>query len=87
MGSLYKLVQLIPALILVFVHHVPSRILVLSPSVYIIVSDHTGIIRRYHMHGNHLKIYVLLGITRTSLNNMKVRCVGRDEYVYEILCP
>jgi hypothetical protein len=34
------------------------------------------------MHGNPVRISILLGITRTSLNNVKVRCVGQDEYVY-----
>ena len=31
------------------------------------------------MHGNLVRIFILLGITRTSLNNVKVRCVGKDE--------
>ena len=79
---LLVLVQHVPARILVLVQHVPTRILVLVPSVYITVSDHTRIIRRYHIHGNSVRISILLGITRTSLNNVKVRCVGQDEFVY-----
>ena len=35
------------------------------------------------MYGNPVRISILLGITRTSLNNVKVRCVGKDEYVYD----
>ena len=76
------LVQHVPTHILVLVQHVPARILVLAPSVYITISDHTRIIRRYHIHGNPVRISILLGITRTSLNNVKVRCVGQDECVY-----
>ena len=79
---LLVLVQHVPARILVLVQHVPTRILVLVPSVYITVSDHTRIIRRYHIHGNPVRISILLGITRTSLNNVKVRCVGQDEFMY-----
>jgi len=57
--------------------------LVSAPAVYVTVSDRTCIIRRYHMHGNPMRIYILLGITRTSLNNAKVRCERKDEYVYK----
>ena len=35
------------------------------------------------MHGNLVRISILLGIIRTSLNNVKVRCVGKDEYIYD----
>ena len=86
-GSLHQRVQRVPTPILVLVQHVPARILVLAPAAYVIVSDHTRINRRYHMHGNLVRISILLGITRTSLNNVKVRCVRKDEYVYELVCP
>ena len=56
---------------------------VLAPSAYVTVSDRTCISQRYHMYGNPMRISILLGITRTSLNNVKVRCVGKDEYVYD----
>ena len=87
MGSLHQRVQHVPAHILVLVQHVPARISALAPAAYVTVSDHTRIIQRYHMNGNPLRIYILLGITRTTLNNVKVRCVGKDEYVYEFVCP
>ena len=29
-----------------------------------------------------MRISILLEITRISLNNVKVRCIGKDEYVY-----
>ena len=80
--DLYQRVQRVPTRLLVLVQHVPTRILVLVPSVYITVSDHTRIIRRYHIYGNPVRISILLGITRTSLNNVKVRCVGQGECVY-----
>jgi hypothetical protein len=73
----------VPSHILILIHHVPSRILVLAPSAYVIVSDHIPIIPRYRMHGNPPRISMLLGITCTSLHNAKVRCVGNDEYVYD----
>jgi hypothetical protein len=75
-------IQRVPTRILVLVQHVPARILVLAPAVYITVSDHTRIIRRYYIHCNPMSISILLGITRTSLNNVKVRCVVQDECVY-----
>jgi len=34
------------------------------------------------MHGTPPRISTLLGLTRSSLNNLKVRRVGKDEYVY-----
>jgi len=76
------LVQHVPAHILVLVQHVPARILVLAPTTHVTISDHTRTIRRYHMHGNPVRLSILLGITRTSLDNVNVRCVGKDEYVY-----
>ncbi len=81
-GSLYPRVHRVPAHILLFAQHVPARIFVLAPSGYITIRDHTRIIRRYHIHGNPARISILLGITRTSLNNVKERRVGQDEYVY-----
>ncbi len=35
------------------------------------------------MHVDPMRIYILLGITHSSLNNVKVRCVEKDEYVYD----
>ena len=76
----YQRVQRVPTRILVFgtTRMVPARILVLEPTLYVTISDHTCIIRCYHMHGNPVRISILLGITRTSLNNVKVRCVGKE---------
>jgi len=85
-ASLYHRVQRIPAHILVLVQHVPVSILVLALATYVTVSDHTRKIRRYHMHGNLVRISILLAITRTSINNVKVRCIGKDEYMYVFVC-
>ena len=49
-----------------------------SPLVII----HTCIIRRHHMHGNPMRMSIFSGITRASLNKMKVRCARKDEYLY-----
>ena len=54
-----------------------------TPFIY----ERTCLIRSYHMQGNYVRIHILLRITRTSLNNAKVRCIGKDEYVYEFVCP
>jgi len=50
------------------------------------IDERTCLIWLYHMHGNPVRIYILLGIARTSLKNVKVRCVGKDNYVYEFVC-
>jgi hypothetical protein len=34
------------------------------------------------MYNNPVRIYILLGMSRTLLNNVKVLCVGKDEYGY-----
>ena len=51
-GALYQRLQ-----------RVPIRILVSTPVVYVTVSDQACIIPRYRMHGNPMRISILLGIT------------------------